>query len=91
MRTVVLALLWCYRRLISPALTALTGPACRFEPTCSAYADEAVRTHGALRGVFLAVHRVLRCHPLGKAGFDPVPPTKVDRRRDVRASLRAES
>jgi uncharacterized protein len=46
---------------------------CRFWPTCSQYAYEAVERHGAARGVLLAARRILRCHPLGKAGFDPVP------------------
>ena len=73
MKTLLLALIWVYRRLLSPVLTALTGPACRFEPSCSAYAEEAVRVHGAWRGARLAVHRVLRCHPFARAGFDPVP------------------
>jgi len=62
-----------YRRFISP----LSPPACRFQPTCSAYALEALRTHGPLRGLALAVKRVLRCHPIswlgGSSGFDPVP------------------
>jgi uncharacterized protein len=74
MKALLLAFVWIYRRLVSPVLTALTGPACRFEPTCSAYAQEAVRVHGAWRGARLAVHRLLRCHPFARAGFDPVPP-----------------
>ena len=48
-------------------------PACRYEPTCSAYADQAVRKHGAARGSWLALRRLLRCHPWGGSGFDPVP------------------
>jgi len=64
-----------YRWMISPALSALFGPAggCRFTPTCSAYADQAVRVHGALVGSWLAARRVCRCHPLGGCGHDPVP------------------
>jgi putative membrane protein insertion efficiency factor len=59
-----------YRRWISPAMPAR----CRFYPSCSAYALEAVTTHGALRGVYLAVRRLLRCHPFHPGGYDPVPP-----------------
>lgn len=67
---VLLALLRGYRRGISPLL----GPRCRFAPTCSAYATEAVAVHGAVRGTALAVRRLLRCSPLTRGGFDPVPP-----------------
>jgi hypothetical protein len=56
------------------ALSPLLGPACRFEPSCSAYALEALERHGAFRGSQLALRRVLRCHPFHPAGFDPVPP-----------------
>ena len=62
-----------YRRFISP----MSPPACRFQPTCSAYALEALQTHGPARGLMLAIKRVLRCHPIswlgGASGFDPVP------------------
>jgi putative membrane protein insertion efficiency factor len=58
-----------YQRLISPLL----GPRCRFHPTCSAYAAEAVIEHGAFRGSWLALRRVTRCHPLNPGGIDPVP------------------
>lgn len=63
-------LVWCYRRFVSP----LKPACCRFHPTCSGYALEALRVHGALRGSFLTVRRLLRCHPLCEPGFDPVPP-----------------
>jgi putative membrane protein insertion efficiency factor len=62
-----------YQLLLSP----FAGGACRFEPSCSAYAMTAVQEHGALRGLWLALRRVSRCHPLGRAGFDPVPPRTV--------------
>lgn len=58
-----------YRRWISPALP----PACRFVPSCSAYAEEALHKHGAGRGSWLAARRLLRCHPFGGSGYDPVP------------------
>ena len=61
-----------YRRWISPALPAR----CRFYPSCSAYALEAVQTHGAIKGIGLAVWRLLRCHPFHPGGFDPVPPRR---------------
>lgn len=69
------ALIIFYRLVLSPVKTALFGPAgrCRFEPSCSAYALEAVREHGFLRGCWLALRRLLRCHPWGAWGPDPVP------------------
>lgn len=71
----LLALVWIYQRTLSPAIPAVFGPACgcRFYPTCSHYAAEAVRTHGALRGAWLAGLRLLRCTPLHPGGIDPVP------------------
>lgn len=68
-RRVVRALIHVYRAILSPIL----GPACRFEPSCSHYALEAVERHGALRGSWLAACRVGRCHPFHPGGFDPVP------------------
>ena len=62
-------LLHLYRVLISPWL----GPNCRFEPSCSAYAIEALRQHGVFRGSGLAARRIARCHPWGSSGYDPVP------------------
>ncbi len=59
-----------YKRFLSPLLP----PACRFEPTCSVYAAEAVSAWGARRGTWLAVKRICRCRPGGGSGFDPVPP-----------------
>lgn len=58
-----------YRACISPLLP----PSCRFTPTCSQYAIEALRKHGPLRGLWLTVRRLLRCHPWGGSGYDPVP------------------
>ena len=70
MRHLLVLLVDLYRKLISPLLP----PMCRFEPSCSRYAREALLTHGALKGTALAVWRVLRCNPLSKGGtYDPVP------------------
>jgi putative membrane protein insertion efficiency factor len=67
-----------YQLLLSPFL----GANCRFQPTCSAYADEAVRLHGSLRGGWLALKRIGRCHPWGGSGYDPVPsPDKAAEQR----------
>jgi putative membrane protein insertion efficiency factor len=60
-----------YQLLLGPFM----GGACRFEPSCSTYAMDAIATHGAVRGIVLAVKRLGRCHPLAAPGFDPVPPT----------------
>lgn len=69
MKWLLLLPVLCYRRLVSPWKPAT----CRFHPTCSAYAVEALRRHGALRGSWLLMRRLLRCHPFGGNGFDPVP------------------
>jgi putative membrane protein insertion efficiency factor len=66
-----------YQYCISPVLP----PACRFFPTCSAYASEAVLRHGVLRGGLLALRRLARCHPFGGYGYDPVPPASRDSMR----------
>lgn len=73
---VLLGLVWVYQHTLSPAIPAVFGPACacRFHPTCSHYAADAVRTRGAVRGVLLSARRLLRCTPLHPGGFDPVPP-----------------
>ena len=69
-----------YRWTLSPALRFVFGPdaGCRFTPTCSAYALDALRTHGALAGSWLATKRVCRCHPWRACGHDPVPPAKCE-------------
>jgi putative membrane protein insertion efficiency factor len=64
-----LILIRAYQLILSPFL----GPACRFYPTCSEYAFQAVTRHGAMKGSILAVKRILRCHPLNPGGYDPVP------------------
>jgi putative membrane protein insertion efficiency factor len=74
-QVVLLALVRVYRWILSPAKNIVFGPAgrCRFTPSCSEYADEAIRRHGALRGSSMAVRRLCRCHPWGGCGPDPVP------------------
>lgn len=69
MKFLLLALLRLYRYLLSPWL----GNACRYWPTCSEYAREAIENHGAARGSYLALARLARCHPYGAGGVDPVP------------------
>jgi uncharacterized protein len=70
MKRVLLLLISGYRMLVSPLL----GANCRFYPTCSSYAAEAIDTHGALRGAWLALRRISKCHPWHAGGVDPVPP-----------------
>jgi putative membrane protein insertion efficiency factor len=73
---VVIGLVYLYRWLISP----LIGPRCRFTPTCSRYAIEALKEHGLIKGCWLSGKRLLKCHPLNDGGYDPVPPNqKQDR------------
>ena len=71
MRLLVIGLLKAYRAVISP----LSGPVCKYYPTCSAYALEAVTVHGAWRGTGLALRRLGHCHPWSAGGYDPVPGT----------------
>jgi putative membrane protein insertion efficiency factor len=72
-RSVAQRLIGSAIRAYQLAVAPMLGPACRFEPSCSRYAAEAVERHGAVRGSWLAVRRLGRCHPLGGNGLDPVP------------------
>lgn len=72
MRRIAIFMIRGYQLLLSPVL----GNHCRFDPTCSSYAIEAIHAHGLLRGTGLAMRRIGRCHPWGGAGHDPVPPRR---------------
>jgi putative membrane protein insertion efficiency factor len=72
MKHVLVLLIRVYQRVISPLL----GPRCRFYPSCSAYAVQALQVHGAVKGSWLAGRRLLRCHPWNPGGLDPVPPRR---------------
>ncbi|MDV7105702.1 membrane protein insertion efficiency factor YidD [Vibrio sp. TH_r3] len=74
---VAIGLIYIYKWVISP----LIGPRCRFTPTCSTYAIEALKMHGFVKGSWLSGKRLLKCHPLNEGGFDPVPPNQ-DKDRD---------
>ena len=69
MKNILLGLIRGYRRFISP----LFPPSCRFQPTCSQYTLEAIAIHGSLKGSWLGIKRILRCHPFHPGGYDPVP------------------
>jgi len=68
MKKILILLIKFYKKYISP----LKGPSCKFYPTCSEYALEAISKYGALKGGFLAIKRILKCHPFNKGGYDPV-------------------
>ena len=76
---VALAMIAGYRAVLSPILLSMWGPACRFEPTCSAYAAEAIARCGITRGGWMALKRLMKCRPLGGWGFDPLPETGCKR------------
>ena len=77
MRALALFLIRAYQRLISPAFRGH----CRFTPSCSEYAHDAIERHGVLAGAWLAVLRLARCHPFGASGYDPVPGPTAEKSR----------
>lgn len=76
MKTILISIIKAYQKIISP----LTPPSCRFYPTCSHYGVEALQKHGALKGAWLTIRRILKCHPFHEGGFDPVP-DKIDKKK----------
>lgn len=76
MKKILMSIIKIYQKAISP----LMPPSCRFHPTCSSYGLEAIETHGALKGSWLSIRRISKCHPFHEGGFDPVP-EKVNKKR----------
>lgn len=77
-RLVTIGAIAIYRAAISPVIHALNGPACRFEPSCSAYARDAIGEYGIVRGGVMAIWRIARCNPIGGHGYDPVRAAGVE-------------
>lgn len=73
MAKVLVLFIRAYQYTVSPMFTAILGPSCRFTPSCSQYAIEALERHGVIRGTGYAIWRIARCHPYSPGGYDPVP------------------
>jgi putative membrane protein insertion efficiency factor len=82
----LMLLIRVYQRVLSPLL----GPVCRFEPSCSRYTHECLRLHGAAKGSYLGVRRILRCHPFNPGGYDPPPPAAAPAAGDENRGTGAE-
>lgn len=79
MRKIISGIIGVYRYVLSPIL----GPSCRFTPTCSEYAQTAVMRFGVFKGGWIAIKRIVSCHPWGKSGYDPVPEKKSDLNKNI--------
>ncbi len=79
MKYVFIFLIKCYKKLISP----LFPKTCRFTPTCSSYAIEALQVHGFFKGMYLSIRRILRCNPFCEGGYDPVPPKNKKKNEEM--------
>jgi uncharacterized protein len=92
-RQILIVLVRAYQLMLSPMKATFFGPAgrCRFTPSCSHYAIEALQVHGALAGTALATRRLCRCHPWGGCGHDPVPPGKMESQEKGQPSVVATS
>ncbi len=75
MKKIMIFLIKVYQKIISPILPNV----CRYKPSCSEYFIEALQIHGVFRGTFLGIKRIIKCHPWGGSGYDPVPPKKTDK------------
>lgn len=73
MTKVLMGVVRLYQWTLSPLLVAITGPSCRFTPSCSQYAIEALAKHGVIKGSWYGLYRILRCQPFARGGYDPVP------------------
>ncbi len=86
MSKILILLIKVYQKLISP----LFGRKCRFYPTCSSYAIQSLKTYGFFYGSFLAIKRILRCHPYNKGGYDPVPKNKIKLNKEKKSNVNNE-
>ncbi|RLB62786.1 MAG: membrane protein insertion efficiency factor YidD [Deltaproteobacteria bacterium] len=86
MARLLVLLIRLYQLTLSKLIQAIFGPVCRFTPSCSAYAVECLRTHGALRGSLLSVRRLSKCHPFHPGGYDPPPPAPSHQKEQPSAS-----
>src|SRR5712671_2948793 len=77
-RSIAVGAIAIYRGAISPVIHAMNGPACRFEPSCSVYARDAIAEYGIVRGGAMALWRIARCNPIGGHGYDPVRPNSLE-------------